>query len=313
MNFLVHGSIANDLLLGFEGSFAEILKGHDPEHLSISFFAPHLTRHHGGTAANIAWNLALLGQSPYIVGAVGHDAEDYLSLLESKGIKIDFIERHKNDMTAFAIIGTDEHGRQISFFHPGADSHAALPTFNGNIPQMQYGIVGARNPELMVEGAKQLDSLDIPFLFDPGQQAHVLSRDEFRRAVSLSYGLIVNEYEWMMSAASLQWTIPQVIEACGLLVITQGEKGLTIHTEDGEEAVPACIPDAVVNPTGAGDALRAGFLVGRALDWSLSDAARLGCSLASFVVEQEGALLDDVDMDELKVRFENGWHEMPRF
>ncbi len=311
MNFLIHGSIANDLLLGFEGSFAEALKQHDAENLSVSFFAPRLTRHHGGTAANIAWNLTLLQQTPYIVGAVGHDGDEYLALLQSRGVQLDFVERRKDDMTAFAVIGTDDNGRQISFFHSGADAHASLPTFNGNIPQMQYGIVGARNPQLMIEGARQLDSLDIPFLFDPGQQAHILSKDEFRRAVSVSYGLIVNEYEWMLSSSTLQWQIDDVVGSCGLLVVTKGERGLTIHTEDGEEHVAACIPDCVVNPTGAGDALRAGFLVGRALDWSLADAARLGCALASFVVEQEGALLDSVDMDELKVRFENEWHPMP--
>lgn len=306
MRFLIHGSIAYDLLLGFEGNFEDVIaKGKGK--LSVSFFSPHFERHHGGTAANVAWNLALLKQEAELVGVVGHDGGEYLDLLKKRGVGTSCVTTLNDHATAMAVIGTDSAERQIAFFHPGADAHAELPDANGM--RADFGLIGARNPLLMVEGAAQLKKLNIPFLFDPGQQSHVLGRDDFRRAVAQSSGLIVNEYEWSLASEALGWEEADVVEQSGLLIITLGEKGVRLKNRTGEVHVPACKPAKVVNPTGAGDALRAGVLVGLASGWDLTQTGRLGAAIASFVVEQEGALLQSLDLSELSRRAKQAYGE----
>lgn len=314
MRFLVHGSIAYDLLLQLDGSFLDGLDKNHLEKLSVSYFMPHFAKHHGGTGANIAWNLGLLSQTPILIGTVGNDGGEYLSLLEERGVSTEFTERLETHVTATAVIGTDTDERQITFFHPGADAHGSLPKFNGNSPEAQYAIVGARNPALMISGARQCHTLGVPYLFDPGQQSHSLSQDEFRHAVKESNGLIVNEYEWRLASERLGWEEKDVTDACGLLIITLGEKGVALHTSKEIVTVPACKADKVVNPTGAGDALRAGILVGLASKWSLEQTGRLGAVMGSFVVEQEGTLLDALDPDAIAARYkENYGEEIPAF
>ncbi len=309
MRFLVHGSIAYDLLLQHDGSFLDGLDAGHLQELSVSYFMPHFAKHHGGTGANIAWNLRLLGQEPHLIGTVGHDGAEYLALLRERGVSTEFVETLPEHATATAVIGTDHEERQITFFHPGADAHGSLPSFNGNAPEAQFAIVGARNRTLMIAGAHQCHTLGIPYLFDPGQAAPFLPRDDFRRAVKESAGMIVNEYEWSLASEALGWSEADVMEACGLLVVTRGEEGLTLQTRDGTIEVPACKAENVVNPTGAGDALRAGILVGLASDARLEDAGRLGAVMGSFVVEQEGTLLDALDAQDIASRYQENYGE----
>ncbi|MEQ1849593.1 MAG: carbohydrate kinase family protein [Candidatus Peribacteraceae bacterium] len=301
MRFLVHGSIAYDLLLNFDGSFVDGMDTASLQKLSVSYVMPHLKRHHGGTGANIAWNLKLLGHDPMLIGAVGTDGEEYLSLLRSRAIDTTLIDVHPEAITATAIIGTDTSERQIAFFHPGADGlcplHAA-PTHHGAV----YGIVSPRNPVRMLEAASALHADSIPFLFDPGQLAHVFSEDEFRRAITQSAGLVVNEYEWELTQKKTGWQEEDVINACGLLVVTLGEKGMRLKSTTEDITVPACKVKKVVNPTGAGDAARAGLLTGLAADWDLQKTGKLAVAIASLVVEQEGTLLDAIDMQTLQER-----------
>jgi adenosine kinase len=170
MNFLVHGSIAFDLLLTHDGSFVDAIDPLALDQLSVSFLAQHFARHHGGTATNIAWNLALLGHRPSIVGAVGDDGRAYLQLLEERGIDTSFVRISDDRATATAIIATDNGARQITFFHPGADAESILPSFNGNTPDAGFAIVAPRNASLMIDGARQCKELGIPYLFDAGQR-----------------------------------------------------------------------------------------------------------------------------------------------
>ncbi len=301
MKFLVHGSIAYDLLLGFEGSFAEAIDPKSLNKLSVSFFAPRLKRHHGGTAANIAWNLRLLGGDPLLVGSVGDDGGPYLALLEERGIPVGRVQKFENAVTATAIIGTDNGGRQIAFFHPGADQQGELPDLADDRDDIAFGIISPRDMGFMLKAADQCAKLKIRYLFDPGQQSHRFSQDEFRRAVSDSAGIVVNEYEWELSSKALGWSEKKVIEECGLLVITLAEKGVRLVTAKEDVTVPAC-PAEVVNPTGAGDALRAGLLMGMGAKWSLRDSGRLGAIMGALVVAQEGTLLDSLDKDVVQAK-----------
>lgn len=301
---LVTGSIAYDVLLSYDGSFAAALKGADMDHLSVSFFSPHYARHHGGNAANIAWNLRLLGQSPLIVGTVGNDGGEYTALLEERGIPCSYVQKLPEHATATAIIGTDDQERQIMFYHPGADAHGSWPDkkLMDERDDVAYAIVSPRNAVLMMEAARFYTAAKLPWIFDPGQQLIALSADELLWSVTNSNGVVVNDYEWGQLSERTKLSTDAFLKINPLLVVTHGEKGLTIHSRGKKHSIPACGIDQLVNPTGAGDALRAGLLTGLVVGWELPEAGMLGASLASFVVEQEGTLLEDVDMDEVRER-----------
>lgn len=312
MRFLVNGSVAFDLLLSHEGSF---LSGIDPKNLdrlSVNYLAPGFKRHHGGVAANIGWNLALLGHAPVLLAAVGHDGHDYLKLLRSKGVDVSHVDTVPKAITATAVIATDLDERQISFFHPGADAFGTMPDFS-SLKDLSFAIMGPRNPMLMLDGAERCKKASIPFLFDPGQVVHAFGQDEFRRAITGSRGLVVNEYEWGLASGKLGWNEKEVVDAAGMLIVTLGDKGIRFVTKDGDFIVPPCKPVQVVNPTGAGDAARAGLLIGLASGWSLRDAGRLAAVLGCLLVEQEGTLLDALDVATVRKRArENYGEELPK-
>ncbi|HLD71386.1 MAG TPA: carbohydrate kinase family protein [Candidatus Peribacteraceae bacterium] len=299
---LVTGSIAYDVLLGYDGSFADALKNADMEKLSVSFFSPHFTRHHGGTGANIAWNLRLLGQDPLLVGTVGNDGGEYTTLMKDRGIDVTRVQVLKDHVTATAIIGTDSNERQIAFFHPGADTHGSWPDLSDDREDIAVALVGARDASLMLGAVTWLRASKVPFIFDPGQQVLALGGDELKSSALASAGVITNEFEWEMLSEKTGCAVSDLLVSTPFVIVTRGEQGLSLYTKEGEQNIVACKADKVVNPTGAGDALRAGLLTGMAHQWSLVDSARLGAALASFVVEQEGTLLESLDIDELQER-----------
>ncbi len=305
MKFLVTGSIAYDVLLQYDGSFKDALTGTDLERLSVSFFSPHYARHHGGNAANIAWNLRILNQQSLIVGTVGNDGGEYIALLEDRGIPCTYVEKLDTHVTATAIIGTDSNERQIMFYHPGADAHGSWPaeTLMQERDDIAYAIVGPRNAALMVQAAHWYAKAKLPWIFDPGQQLIALSADELLSAVKTSQGVIVNTYEWQLFCDRTKLTVDAFLQVNPLLVITEAEKGMSIHSRtEGTVKVKACAVEKVINPTGAGDALRAGFITGLASGWSLEQCGRLGAAIASFVVEQEGTLLNNLTSEDLESR-----------
>ena len=309
MKFLVHGSIAYDLLLATDASFLDAINAKSLDKLSVSFFAPHYKRHHGGTGANIAWNVRFLGAEPMLVGTVGDDGGAYLGLLRERGIKTDFVEQLKGHVTATAIIGTDNGSRQIAFFHPGADSFGKHPDLSDERDDIDYAIVSPRDAAFMLTATKECTKHKIPYLFDPGQQSHVFEKDEFKAAIESSAGMVANEYEWSLASKKLGMKEKDVVNACGLLIITLGEKGIRLITKKEDVTLKAAKPDRLVNPTGAGDAARAGLLFGLASKWPLEKIGRLAAIMGSFVVEQEGTLLDRLEKDDIQERAEENYGE----
>ncbi len=301
---LITGSIAYDVLLSYDGSFADALKGQALDQLSVSFFSPHFRRHHGGTGTNIAWNLRLLGGDPLLVGTVGTDGGSYCALLEERGISTKYIEQRKDSVTATAIIGTDNGERQVAFFHPGADALGSWPA-SGNVnlqddrEDVAWAVVGPRNPVLMMEAVRWCGSQGISLLFDPGQLIIGLSVDELRSSITMSRGVICNEYEWGILSERTGMQTKDVLKTAEFLIVTLGDKGVALHTKKGTEEIPACSADTVVNPTGAGDAFRAGLLFGLEKKWDRTDCCRLGAAMGSKVVEIEGTQLDSLDLEEV--------------
>jgi adenosine kinase len=309
MKILVNGSTAYDVLLGYDGSFADAIDPQALDDLSVSFFSPHYARHHGGTGANIAWNLNLLGVDPMLVTTVGNDGTEYQILLRDRGISTDHIEQLDDATTATAIIGTDSRERQITFFHPGADAHGSWPILDDYREEINYAIISPRNAVLMMEGVHWCAKMSIPFIFDPGQQIIALSKDELEFGISNSEVLIVNEYEWGLIKDRLRIDEKGALTRTSKLIVTRGASGVTCFSDSGVDSIGPCTPEKVVNPTGAGDAFRAGLLAGMQADWSLVDSLRLGNAMGSLAVELEGTLIDHIDRDAVWSRAEMTYGE----
>jgi len=310
---LITGSIAYDLLLASDGSFADALKASALEKLSVSFLTPHFKRHHGGTAANISWNVKLLGGDPLLVGTVGEDGGSYTALLRERGIDTRHVAALKDYVTATAIIATDSRERQIAFFHPGADAAGTWPDLVEEREEIAWAIVSARDVHMMIAAIDWCARQKIPLLFDPGQQVHSFGNDELTRAIAHASAVVVNEYESQLLQQRLAATEQELAKRIPLFIVTLGEKGFMLYDDGKKSVFPACAPDQVVNPTGAGDAFRGGLLTGLTSGWSKQHAAMLGASLGSFVVEQEGTLLHQLDREEVWRRAKEAYgQELPK-
>lgn len=306
---LVSGGITYDLLLSYDGSFAEAIQAAGVEHLSVSFFSPRFARHHGGTGANIAWNLRLLNQTPLLAGVVGYDGGEFVALLQERGIGVDRIAMLPDHATSTAIIGTDSAERQIAFFHPGAEAHGEWPDLAEDRDDCAVGIVSPRDMRLMMQSARWCQTYAVPYLFDPGQQIIRLHPDELKAGMRGSTGVIVNDYEWSLLSQRIGLDAEGVLREAPMLVVTQGEAGLTIYTRGETIVLHGCPAEKVMNPTGAGDALRAGFLTGMSAGWTPRQCGMLGASMGSFVVEYEGTLLDALDINDVLGRAETAYGE----
>ncbi len=302
--FLVSGSIAYDMLLSYDGSFAEGIDTDNLENLSVAYVTRHLAKHYGGTAANIAWNFKLLNQDVMVAGSVGKDGDEYIDRLKGKDINVSCITQKHEHVTPTAIIGTDSNERQITFFHPGADLETEPPALEAIKDKLSYVLVSPHSTTSMMQTVSLCQEHEIPYVFDPGQQILQFSRDDLRRMVDGSNSVIVNSYEWTMLCDSLEWTQSDVLEHAGFIVVTHGEHGVGIQTQDESIVVEAVPTKKLVNPTGAGDAFRAGFVTGLSKGWDIKEAGRLGATIASFVVECEGTQLEEFLLDDLYERAE---------
>lgn len=308
-NFLVTGSIAYDTLLTYDGSFADGIDVDKLDELSVGYVTRHLVKHHGGTAANIAWNFALLKQPVKISGSIGHDGDEYISRLKDRGVDTSLVVQRPEHVTPTAIIGTDSSERQITFYHPGADLETDPPDIPSLKNEISYVLVSPHSVSSMEKTSRLCQEHSIPYIFDPGQQSLQFSRDDLRRIVHGSNAVIANAYEWALLRDALEWTVNEVMEYTGILIVTQGEHGLNVQTAEQSVVVKAVPAKKLVNPTGAGDALRAGFVTGLAKGWSVQDSARLGAALSSFVVEQEGPQLESFNIKDLYERAEGAYGE----
>ncbi|KKW38272.1 MAG: PfkB [Candidatus Peribacteria bacterium GW2011_GWB1_54_5] len=296
---LVTGSTAYDLLLTYDGSFTDSIDPNALDSFSVGYVTPHFERHHGGTGANISWNLKLLRQEPLLVSTVGSDGGEYLALLEERGISTAHIEKREDALTATAIIGSDNREHQITFYHPGADAKGSWPDLADERENIGYAIVSPRDTTIMVDAMQWCRSFGVSFLFDPGQQVMSFGKDALLRSMESSSGVVVNAYEWSAVTERLKMTEDDLLGRIPFIVVTRGEQGVEVFTRGHAIALPSCKAEKVINPTGAGDALRAGILTGLAAGWSLRDAARLGAAMGSFAVECEGTLMDSLDLDHL--------------
>jgi adenosine kinase len=287
MSILICGSIAYDNIMVFEDSFKNHILPGQIHILNVAFLVPELRREFGGCALNIAYNLKLLGEDPLPMGTAGRDFGPYRDWVEACGIRQDYIRIVDAVFTAQAFITTDLDDNQITAFHPGAMNYAHLNRVE-EARDVTIGIVAPDGREGMLEHAAQFAAAGVPFIFDPGQGLPMFDGAELRQFVSLATWVTLNDYEWQMLQERTGWNLKAMHEHVEALIVTRGAKGSTIYTRDGDIEIPAVKPAAVRDPTGCGDAYRAGLLYGLSRNYDWATTGRIASLMGSLKIESHG-------------------------
>jgi len=288
MQIFVSGSLAYDRIMDFPGKFADHILPEKIHILNVCFVVEGLKEKYGGTAGNIAYNLSLLGESPLILASAGKDFEPYDAWLRKHGLSLSGVRFIEEELTAGAYITTDMGGNQITGFNPGSMKYPSLQQFEGVNPQETLAIVAAGNVEDMAAYSQSYRQHKIPYIFDPGQQISVLSGEQLVEMITGSDLLISNDYELEMIIQATELGKGDLLERTKAIISTFGENGSLLRTQQDEVEIPAATALQVVDPTGAGDAYRAGLIKGLILGKELADAARMGATCASYAVERYG-------------------------
>ena len=292
MRIAITGSIATDHLMTFPGRFSDSLVADKLDKVSLSFLVEDLDIRRGGVAPNIAFGMGCLGLQPILVGAVGADFADYRSWLERHGV--DTASVHVSDVrhTARFICTTDLDANQIASFYPGAMSEARdieLGPVAERVGGLDLVLIGANDPDAMIRHTRECRHRGIPFAADPSQQLARMDGEQIRELVDGAAYLFTNEYEAALTESKTGWTADEVLERVGVRVTTLGKDGARIE-QTGQAAIVVGCPDEErkADPTGVGDAFRAGFLAG--LSWRVGHerAAQVGSLLATYVIETVG-------------------------
>lgn len=292
MTIAVTGSIATDHLMRFPGKFSEQLLADHLQKVSLSFLVDDLVMHRGGVAGNMTFAMGVLGGNPTLVGAVGEDFDDYRQWLTSHGVNCDGVLVSKTAYTARFVCTTDEDMAQIASFYPGAMSEAStikLADIVNRMGRPDLVIIGANDPQAMFLYTEECRSLGLAFAADPSQQLARLSGEEIRRLIDGASYLFTNDYEWDLLLRKSGWSEAEVMSQIELRVTTLGEKGVDLVGRDGTFVHVDIVPEIhKEDPTGIGDAFRAGFLTGRDAGLSLERAAQLASLVATLVLEAPG-------------------------
>lgn len=292
MSLLIAGSVATDHLMSFQGRFSDSLVVDQLDKISVSFLVDDLELRRGGVAANICFGLGNLGLRPVLVGSVGEDFADYRSWLQRHNVDCDSVHVSQTRHTARFVCTTDTAMAQIASFYPGAMSESReieLKPIADRVGDPTYVLVGPDDPEGMLRHTDECRQRGYPFIADPSQQLAFGDGDLIRQLVDGAHILFSNEYEASLITQKTGWTREEVLDRVGTWIVTLGAEGARVETKGAEPIHVPAVPEVdAVEPTGVGDAFRAGFLAALAWDLGHERAAQLGCLLAAHVVEKVG-------------------------
>jgi adenosine kinase len=279
--------MAWDTIMVFKDRFSNHILPDKIHRLNVSFLVPGLRREFGGCAGNIAYNLKLLGDTGYPMATVGRDFGPYREWMSKTGVPAEHIRVFESEHTAQAFITTDLDDNQITAFHPGAmqQSHANKVA---DAKDVAIGIVAPDGRDGMIQHAEQFAAAKIPFIFDPGQGLPMFGGDDIKRFVEQAAWVAVNDYEWELVQQKTGWSAKDLTQRVKALIVTRGAQGSVIYTPEEEIQIPAAKARAVVDPTGCGDAYRAGLLHGllHGLDWRAT--GRIASVLGAIKIESLG-------------------------
>jgi adenosine kinase len=305
---LITGSIAYDRIMNFPGYFKDNIMPDQIHNLNVSFFVNEFRESYGGTAGNIAYNLNLLKSSFITWANVGNDFKNYKQWFVKNNIDTSKIKIAPNERTASAYIITDQSDNQIAGFFPGAmmESISLKPI---SLKHTNLAVVAPQNPIDMVELPLLFKEKEIPYIFDPGQQVASLSGTQLKQSITGSKVLIGNDYEIKLIQEKTKWTLEDLQEQTEILVITLGEKGSQIYTKKKRYNIPIAEVKNTSDPTGAGDAYRAGLIKGLTEKWSIEKTGKFAGLISAYTVEKYGTQTHEFTWVELEKRYRQNFKE----
>jgi len=301
LSIYLTGSLAYDRIMNFPGKFTDSILPDQIHNLNVSFFIDSLEEKLGGNAGNIAYTLHLLGERSTIVASAGRDFDRYASVLEERGLSLEGIMRLETELTAGAYIMTDQTNNQITGFHAAAmmtPSHYDFPHLD---PERDIALIGPSNPDDMNRHPALYRKKGVRYIYDPSQQLPILSAQQLLTAIEGAYLLVGNDYEIQMIMNATGRSKEELLNMTTRGIITTlGEKGSLVTEKGAEQEIPVpSVPvSRVLDPTGAGDAYRAGLIKGLLLDQPLAECARLGATCAAFCIEHFGTQEHSFSIDD---------------
>lgn len=313
MRIAITGSVATDHLMTFPGLFNDSLVADQLHNVSLSFLVDDLQIRRGGVAANICFGMGVLGESPLLVAAVGHDFSEYRSWLEDHGVDCLHVHVSTTQHTARFMCTTDQEQNQIASFYPGAmgeSSQLHLEQVAARAGKIDLVLIGADDPSAMLQHSLACKELGVAFIADPSQQLPRLDGEQVKAVVEGATYLFNNEYEATLIEQRTGWSAEEVLNHVGIRVTTLGKNGVRITSRDGLDIhVPVAQEKAIKDPTGVGDAFRAGFLAGLSWELDLERCAQIGSLLATYVIETIGTQEFTVDQETFLSRFAEAYGE----
>ncbi|MGN6479321.1 carbohydrate kinase family protein [Luteibacter sp.] len=287
MTAVICGSLAYDTIMVFQDQFKNHIIPDQVHILNVSFLVPAMRREFGGCAGNIAYNLKLLGGEPMPVATVGQDFAPYRAHMEKHGIRLDGVRQYDDMFTPQCFITTDLDNNQITAFHPGAMSNAH-DNHVRDIPDYQFGIVAPDGREAMLQHVDEFAARGVPFIFDPGQAMPLFNGDEFRAMIEKATYVIVNDYESQLLQQRTGWDAATIASKVKAYIVTVGPRGSIIHAGGETITIPPARERQVVDPTGCGDAYRAGLIFGIMKGYDWPTIGRMASLMGALKVEHPG-------------------------
>lgn len=313
MQIGITGSVATDHLMTFPGKFNDSLMADQLHNVSLSFLVDDLQIRRGGVAANICFGMGVLGEQPYLIAAVGHDFDSYREWLEKVGVNCQHIHVSATAHTARFMCTTDQEQNQIASFYPGAMSESVeidIKEVSKQVGGLDLVLIGADDPTAMTKHVRACKAAGIAFISDPSQQLPRLDGPETVEIVDGANYLFNNEYEAKLIEERTGWSSAEVLEHVGIRVTTLGKNGVHIQSKDGIDIrVPVAQEKQIKDPTGVGDAFRAGFITGLSWGLELERCAQVGSLLATYVIETIGTQEFELEKDVFLARFEVAYGE----
>ncbi len=304
MRIAVTGSIAFDYIMTYPGEFAEMLRTEGMDKISVSFLVDDLTRHRGGVAPNIAYTLALLGERPLLVGSAGLDFPEYGVFLREIGVDISGARIHDDLFTASFFVSTDRVNNQIASFYTGAMARARdLTLKDSGAAQADLIVISPNDPQAMHNYADECRALGLRYVYDPSQQVARIAGVELAADLRGASILIVNDVEYYALMRKTALSHDDLMHHVGTLIVTRGENGADIYEQGATHHIPVVPPGRVVDPTGVGDAFRAGLLKGLAAGWPWEISGRVGALAATYALEHRGTQSHQFTRDAFVARF----------
>lgn len=303
MSVVITGSIAYDYLMFFPGRFREHILPEQIHQISLSFLVESMRKQRGGCAPNIAYTLTLLGERPTVMATVGQDFGEYRAWLDDAGVDTSAIVEVEGEFTSSFFVNTDKENNQIASFYMGAMGWADRLSFRDLDQAIEVAIISPNAPAAMIKYVRECQELGIPYIYDPSQQIIWLSGDDLVQGARGARILIVNEYEFGMIQNKTGLSERELLALPQTTIVTRGEGGSTIYTPDRILSIPAVPPEPLVEPTGVGDAYRAGLIKGllKGLPWETT--GRIASLAAAYVLEREGTQNHRYSLEEFATRY----------